>query len=96
MVLGADGVQIGSRFVASEEASYHINFKNVIINSADGDNMLTLKELVRVRMMKNHFYEQILKAQQNLAGAEELKIFWEQAEQKKECFLEIWMKEDWK
>lgn len=73
MVLGADGVQIGSRFVASEEASSHANFKNAVINSSEGDTFLTLKELVPVRMMKNHFYEEIVKAYQNHAGAEELK-----------------------
>jgi enoyl-[acyl-carrier protein] reductase II len=73
MVLGADGVQIGSRFVASEEASSHINFKNAVINSNEGDTFLTLKELVPVRMMKNHFYEEIVEAYRNHASAEELK-----------------------
>ena len=73
MVLGADGVQIGSRFVASEEASSHINFKNAIINSNEGDTILTLKELAPVRMMKNHFYEKILQAYQNHSTVEELK-----------------------
>ncbi len=87
MVLGAEGVQIGSRFVASEEASSHINFKNAVINSAEGDTMLTLKELVPVRMMKNHFYEQILKAQQNHAGAEELKNILGRGRAKKGMFL---------
>ena len=73
MVLGADGVQIGSRFVASEEASSHINFKKLIINSDEGNTILTLKELTPVRILKNHFYNEILKAQQNHAGIEELK-----------------------
>lgn len=73
MVLGADGVQIGSRFVASEEASSHINFKNAIIHSKEGDTILTLKELAPVRLMKNHFYQEIVKAYQNHASAEELK-----------------------
>lgn len=72
MVLGAEGVQIGSRFVASEEASSHINFKNAVINSAEGDTILTLKELAPVRLMKNHFYEQILQAKQNHSTKEEL------------------------
>ena len=73
MVLGADGVQIGSRFVASEEASSHANFKNAIIHSDEGDTVLTLKELAPVRMMKNHFYEEILQAYQNHSTIEELK-----------------------
>jgi enoyl-[acyl-carrier protein] reductase II len=73
MVLGADGVQIGSRFVASEEASSHANFKNAIIHSGEGDTVLTLKELAPVRMMKNHFYEEILQAYQNHSTIEELK-----------------------
>ena len=87
MVLGADGVQIGSRFVASEEASSHINFKNAIINSVEGDTMLTLKELVPVRIMKNQFYEQILKAQQNHAGTEELKNILGRGRAKEGMFL---------
>lgn len=59
MVLGADGVQVGSRFVASEEASSHINFKEEVVNASEGDTKLTLKELAPVRMMKNEFYNQI-------------------------------------
>lgn len=73
MVLGADGVQIGSRFVASEEASSHPDFKKAVINSAEGDTFLTLKEITPVRMMKNAFYNQIELAQKNNATLEELK-----------------------
>lgn len=73
MVLGAEGVQIGSRFVASEEASSHLNFKKAVIDSNEGDTVFTLKELAPVRMMKNHFYEEILQAYQNKATVEELK-----------------------
>lgn len=73
MILGAEGVQIGSRFVASEEASSHINFKKAIINTSEGDTVLTLKELAPVRLLKNNFYEEVLKAQQNRASVEELK-----------------------
>lgn len=73
MILGADGVQIGSRFVATDEASSHINFKNAIINSAEGDTILTLKELAPVRMMKNPFYQEIFKAYQRHADVEDLK-----------------------
>ena len=73
MILGADGVQIGSRFVATHEASSHINFKNAIINSAEGDTILTLKELAPVRMMKNPFYQEIFKAYQRHVDVEDLK-----------------------
>jgi enoyl-[acyl-carrier protein] reductase II len=73
MVLGAEGVQMGSRFVASEEASSHINFKRAVINSSEGDTVLTLKELAPVRLMKNNFYDEILKARKNHASVEELK-----------------------
>lgn len=73
MVLGAEGVQIGSRFVASEEASSHINFKKAVINSTEGETVLTLKELVPVRMMKNRFYDEISEAYQNKADVEALK-----------------------
>ena len=59
MVLGADGVQIGSRFAASVESSAHINFKNAIIDANEGDTQLTLKELAPVRMLKNKFYKDI-------------------------------------
>jgi enoyl-[acyl-carrier protein] reductase II len=73
MVLGAEGVQIGSRFVASEEASSHLNFKKAVINSSEGDTILTLKELAPVRLMKNQFYNDIVKAGQNGASVEDLK-----------------------
>src|SRR5690606_25831320 len=59
MALGADGVQIGSRFVASEEASSHISFKNEVVKAGEGATKLTLKELAPVRMMKNKFYQQV-------------------------------------
>ncbi len=72
MIMGAEGAQMGSRFVASEEASSHLNFKNAVINSGEGDTILTLKELTPVRMIKNIFYEQITKAHQNCATKPEL------------------------
>ncbi len=59
MVLGADGVQIGSRFVASEESSAHINFKEKVVATEDGDTHLTLKELAPVRLIKNQFYNEV-------------------------------------
>lgn len=59
MALGADGVQVGSRFAATKESSAHENFKQTIVNVKDGDTELTLKELAPVRLVKNKFYEQI-------------------------------------
>jgi enoyl-[acyl-carrier protein] reductase II len=73
MILGADGVQIGSRFAASNEASAHDNFKDAITNSKEGDTVLTLKELTPVRLLKNHFYELITEAKNNYATVEQLK-----------------------
>jgi enoyl-[acyl-carrier protein] reductase II len=59
MVLGAEGVQIGSRYLASEEASAHINFKKAVIAAAEGDTQLSMKALVPVRLLKNEFYKQV-------------------------------------
>ena len=73
MVMGAEGVQMGSRFVASEEASSHINFKNAVINSNEGDTILTLKQLTPVRLIKNNFYKQVQEAENKGASVEELK-----------------------
>ncbi len=73
MVLGAEGVQIGSRFVASEEASSHINFKNEVINSQEGDTQLMMKQLTPVRLLKNDFFRLIRTAERNGATDEELK-----------------------
>ena len=72
MVLGAEGVQMGSRFVASEEASSHPEFKNAVVQAKEGDTILTLKELTPVRMMKNNFYNKIKKAYEDHAAVEEL------------------------
>lgn len=60
MVLGADGVQIGSRFVASEESSAHPNFKKAVIEAEDGDTYLTLKELAPVRLLRNKFFDSVM------------------------------------
>lgn len=73
MVLGADGVQIGSRFIASTEASSHQNFKQKILDAKEGDTSLTLKELTPVRLLKNKFYLDIQKAYENKASKEELR-----------------------
>ncbi len=73
MVLGAEGVQVGSRFVASEEASSHINFKNKVINSEEGDTVLSMKQLTPVRLMKNDFFKKIQEAELRGASIDELK-----------------------
>lgn len=73
MVLGAEGVQIGSRFVASNEASSHPNFKATVINTKEGDTMLSLKQLTPVRMIKNKFYNEVEEAEKNCASPDELK-----------------------
>ena len=59
MILGADGVQMGTRFVASKESSAHENFKNIILKAKEGDTRLTLKEITPVRMMKNKFFQEL-------------------------------------
>ncbi len=74
MVLGAEGVQVGSRFVASEEASSHINFKKAVINAAEGDTRLSLKKLTPVRLLKNNFFEQVEEAEKRGASEEELRV----------------------
>lgn len=86
MVLGAEAVQMGSRFVASEEASSHINFKEAVIHSQEGDTMLMMKKLTPVRMMKNKFFEQIQKAELSGASEAELKILLGRARAKKGMF----------
>ncbi|QAR30867.1 nitronate monooxygenase [Ornithobacterium rhinotracheale] len=72
MVLGAEGVQIGTRFVMSEESSAHINFKNEILKTDEGGTDLTLKEIGSVRLIKNPFYQEILKAYAAHATPEDL------------------------
>ncbi|MDQ3046487.1 MAG: nitronate monooxygenase [Bacteroidota bacterium] len=73
MALGADGVQIGSRFVASTEASADIQFKNAVINSLEGDTRLMLKQLTPVRLLKNKFFEKVEAAEQQCSSLEDLK-----------------------
>jgi len=72
MVLGADGVQVGSRFVASEESSAHQSFKDVVVKAKEGDTKLTLKELAPVRMIRNKFYEDITDLYKTGPSIEEL------------------------
>ncbi|CDF78539.1 enoyl-[acyl-carrier-protein] reductase [FMN] [Formosa agariphila KMM 3901] len=75
MVLGADAVQIGSRFVASEESSAHTRFKDTVITTKEGDTQLTLKELAPVRLIKNKFYNEVQELYQKGTTADELKHF---------------------
>lgn len=72
MALGADGVQVGSRFAASVESSAHPNFKQKVVESQEGDTILTLKELAPVRLIKNKFYETVRHAEAAGASREEL------------------------
>jgi len=86
MVLGADGVQVGSRFVASDEASSHMLFKQKVVEAGEGDTQLTLKELAPVRLIKNKFYHDIQKAYENGASMEELKALLGRARAKRGMF----------
>jgi enoyl-[acyl-carrier protein] reductase II len=72
MVLGAAAVQVGSRFIASEEASSHINFKEMIVNTNEGDTQLSLKKLTPVRLLKNNFFQKVQEAEKRGASEEEL------------------------
>lgn len=86
MVLGADGVQIGSRFVASLEASSHIKFKQKVVDAQEGDTCLTLKELAPVRLLKNTFYHELQKLYQENPNIEELREFLGRARAKRGMF----------
>jgi enoyl-[acyl-carrier protein] reductase II len=86
MILGADGVQMGSRFVASEEASSHINFKNAVVKVQDGDTHLTLKELAPVRLIKNEFYKRLQDFYKTHPDKEELQEFLGHGRAKKGMF----------
>lgn len=70
--LGADGVQVGSRFVATPESSAHMNFKNAIINTKEGETQLTLKQLTPVRLIKNKFFKEVDEAEKRGATVEEM------------------------
>ena len=86
LALGAEGVQVGTRFVASEEASSHDNFKKAVIASSEGDTMLSLKKVVPVRLLKNAFSRQVTEAEQRGAGEEELKQLLSKGRAKKGMF----------
>jgi enoyl-[acyl-carrier protein] reductase II len=86
IALGAEGVQIGSRFVTSEESSAHVNFKKAILKAKDGDTQLSIKKLTPARLLKNKFWEQINRAEMSGASEEELKIILGRARAKKGMF----------
>lgn len=86
MVLGASGVQVGSRFVASDEASSHIHFKNAVINTSEGDTILTLKQLTPVRLIRNAFYQQVQQAEKDCASPEALQTLLGRGRAKKGMF----------
>ncbi|MBT8275321.1 MAG: nitronate monooxygenase [Bacteroidia bacterium] len=86
MVLGAHGVQVGSRFVASEESSSHIAFKKMVVDAKEGDTLLTLKELAPVRMLKNKFFEDVMKLYESNPTKEELKELLGRARAKRGMF----------
>ncbi len=85
-ILGADAVQIGSRFVASEESSAHINFKNEVVKAGEGATQLTLKELAPVRLLRNKFHSDIVNAYANHATVEDLKTLLGRARAKRGMF----------
>ena len=86
MVLGADGVQVGSRFVASEESSAHEAFKKVVVDAKEGDTQLTLKELAPVRLIKNKFYNEVQELYKTGPTVEQLKELLGRARAKRGMF----------
>ncbi len=86
MVLGADGVQVGSRFVASEESSAHKDFKQVVVDAKEGDTQLTLKELAPVRLIKNKFYNELQELYKMAPTPEQLKTLLGRARAKRGMF----------
>ena len=86
MILGAQGVQIGSRFVASTESSAHQAFKNAVVAAQDGATQLTLKELTPARLLKNKFYDDLIELYQTKPTTEELKALLGRGRAKKGMF----------
>ncbi len=87
-MLGAQGVQILSRFAASIESSLHINFKNAIVGAKEGDTIVTLKKLTPVRMLKNNFFSKIQQAENDAATEDRLVQLLGQSRAKKGMFNE--------
>ncbi len=87
MILGAQGVQMGSRFVCSHEASCHLDFKKAVLSSTEGQTSLELKELTPVRLLHNSFYEEVKRLQDNCAEKEVLQTYLGRGRSKKGMFL---------
>ncbi len=86
MVLGAEGVQVGSRFAATLESSAHPAFKQKVIEAKEGDTLLTLKELTPVRLLRNKFFDEVMQAYAQKAGKEQLSALLGRARAKKGMF----------
>ncbi|OJV55910.1 MAG: 2-nitropropane dioxygenase [Bacteroidetes bacterium 43-16] len=86
MALGAEGVQVGSRFVCSEEASSHLNFKQAVMDSQEGGTQLSLKKHTPVRLLKNKFFENVFNAESSGASLEELELLLGRGRAKKGMF----------
>jgi enoyl-[acyl-carrier protein] reductase II len=86
MALGAAGVQIGTRFLMSEEASSHSDFKDFVLKAGEGDTMLALKSLMPVRLMKNNFFKLVSQAEQTGASVDELRLLLGKGRAKKGMF----------
>jgi enoyl-[acyl-carrier protein] reductase II len=84
--LGAEGVQVGSRFAASEESSAHEKFKSEIIKTGEGDTLLTMKQLTPVRMIRNRFFQEVIEAEKRGASVEEMKALLGRGRAKKGMF----------
>lgn len=87
MALGADGVQIGSRFAATQESSAHDNFKEKIVATPEGGTLLSMKNLTPVRLIKNKFYNDVQAAEQRCASVDELKLLLGKGRAKKGMFM---------
>lgn len=86
MLLGASGVQVGSRFVATNEASSHIHFKEALVNAGEGDTVLTMKQLTPVRLLKNKFFYEVQSAESRCVSNEEMQQLLGRARAKKGMF----------
>jgi enoyl-[acyl-carrier protein] reductase II len=86
MVLGASGVQVGSRFVATPEASSHFNFKQAVVNAGEGDTKLTMKQLTPVRLIKNKFFYEVQQAEEKCVTNEAMNVLLGRGRAKKGMF----------
>lgn len=94
--LGAEGVQMGTRFALTEESSAHFNFKDRCLRLNEGDTLLTLKQLSPTRLIKNDFYKQIEEAEQKGVSVDELKALLGKGRAKRESSKATSTKENWK